>query len=169
MISWRGNGSPLQHSCLENPLNRGAWQAMVHKAAKSRTQLKQLSTQHQETVEDGGAWCVTVHGVSKSQTQLSNWTTMPFMIIQYVALSHWLLSLTNTHLNFLHVFSWSNSWIIFHCLLYDHLLLLSSTQGHFSCFQVWALWIHTYNSWINIINNYEQSCSGFMDISIQLL
>lgn len=26
------NGYPLQHSCLENPMNRGAWQAMVHSA-----------------------------------------------------------------------------------------------------------------------------------------
>ena len=25
-----GNGNPLQHSCLENPMDRGAWQAIVH-------------------------------------------------------------------------------------------------------------------------------------------
>ena len=34
---WRGN--PLQYSCLENPMDRGAWQAMVHEVAKSQTQL----------------------------------------------------------------------------------------------------------------------------------
>ena len=34
-----GNGNPLQHSCLENPMDRGAWWAAVHGVAKSRTQL----------------------------------------------------------------------------------------------------------------------------------
>ena len=32
-----GNGNPLQHSCLENPLDKGAWQAMVHKVTNSGT------------------------------------------------------------------------------------------------------------------------------------
>ena len=32
-----GNGNPLQYSCLENPKDRGAWQATVHGVAKSRT------------------------------------------------------------------------------------------------------------------------------------
>ena len=34
-----GNGKPLQYSCLENPLDRGAWQATVHGVAKSQTRL----------------------------------------------------------------------------------------------------------------------------------
>ena len=34
-----GNGNPLQHSCLENPMDRGAWQATVHGVAKSQTWL----------------------------------------------------------------------------------------------------------------------------------
>ena len=38
------NGNPLQYSCLANPMGRGAWWAMVHRVAKSQTQLKQLST-----------------------------------------------------------------------------------------------------------------------------
>ena len=32
-----GNGNPLQYSCLENPMDRGAWRAIVHGVAKSRT------------------------------------------------------------------------------------------------------------------------------------
>ena len=32
-----GNGNPLQYSCLENPMDRGAWQVIVHGVAKSRT------------------------------------------------------------------------------------------------------------------------------------
>jgi len=32
-----GHGNPLQYSCLENPMDRGAWQATVHRVAKSQT------------------------------------------------------------------------------------------------------------------------------------
>ena len=35
----KGNGNPLQYSCLENPKDRGAWWATVHRVAKSWTQL----------------------------------------------------------------------------------------------------------------------------------
>ena len=35
-----GNGNPLQYSCLENPMDGGAWWATVHGVAKSRTLLK---------------------------------------------------------------------------------------------------------------------------------
>ena len=38
-----GNGNPLQYSCLENPMNRGAWQATVHGVVDSWTRL---SNQH---------------------------------------------------------------------------------------------------------------------------
>ena len=34
-----GHGNPLQYSCLQNAMDRGAWQATVHRAAKSQTQL----------------------------------------------------------------------------------------------------------------------------------
>ena len=34
-----GNGYPLQYSCLDNSMDRGAWRAIVHGVAKSRTQL----------------------------------------------------------------------------------------------------------------------------------
>ena len=39
-----GHGNPLQHSCLKNPMDRGTWQATVHRVAKSWTWLQQLST-----------------------------------------------------------------------------------------------------------------------------
>ena len=38
-----GHSSPLQYSCLENPMDRGAWRAIVHRVAKSQTRLKRLS------------------------------------------------------------------------------------------------------------------------------
>ena len=37
--SGEGNGNPLQYSCLENPMDGGAWQATVHGVAKSQTRL----------------------------------------------------------------------------------------------------------------------------------
>ena len=37
-----GNGNPLQYSCLENPVDRGAGWVAVHRVAQSQTQLKQL-------------------------------------------------------------------------------------------------------------------------------
>ena len=39
-----GNGDPLQYSCLDNAMDRGAWQATVHRVAKRWTQLERLST-----------------------------------------------------------------------------------------------------------------------------
>ena len=39
-----GHGNPLQYSCLENPMDREAWWATVHRVAKSPTRLKQLHT-----------------------------------------------------------------------------------------------------------------------------
>ena len=44
-IPWRRAWQPLQYSCVENPMDRGTWQPVVHGAAKSQTQLKPLSTQ----------------------------------------------------------------------------------------------------------------------------
>ena len=41
--SREGNGNPLQYSCLENPVERGAW-AAVYGVAQSRTRLKRLSS-----------------------------------------------------------------------------------------------------------------------------
>ena len=38
-----GNGNPLQYSCLENPVDEGAWQATVHGVTKSQTQLSDFT------------------------------------------------------------------------------------------------------------------------------
>ena len=38
-----GHSNPLQYSCLENPMNRGAWWAIVHRVAKSWTRLSDLA------------------------------------------------------------------------------------------------------------------------------
>ena len=40
-----GNGNPLQFSCLENPMNRGAWQAAIHGVAKKSDMTYRLKQQ----------------------------------------------------------------------------------------------------------------------------
>ena len=47
-----GNGTPLQYSCLENPMDGGTWKAAVHGASKSRTRLSDFTfTFHFHVVE----------------------------------------------------------------------------------------------------------------------
>ena len=82
--SGEGNGNPLQYSCLETPMDRGAWWAVVHGVAQSRTRLKRLSMHacigegngnpfqypSLENPRDGGAWRAAICGVAQSRTQL---------------------------------------------------------------------------------------------------
>ena len=86
LTAGEGNGNPLQYSCLENPMDAGAWWATVHGVAKSRTRLSDLTfTFHFHALEgngnplqcsclenprDGGAWWATVNGVAQSRTRL---------------------------------------------------------------------------------------------------
>ena len=82
-----GNGTPLQYSCLENPMDGGAWWAAVHGVAKSQTRLsnftftfyfhaleKEMATHSSvpclENPRDGGAWRAAVYGVAQSRTRL---------------------------------------------------------------------------------------------------
>ena len=48
-MPWRSAWQPSQYSCLENPMDRGAWQAMVHRVAKTHTWLKRLRTPQKYT------------------------------------------------------------------------------------------------------------------------
>ena len=74
-IPWRRACNPLQYSCLENPMDRGAWQVTFHRVAESQTwNGTPLQYSCLENPMDGGAWWAAVHGVSKSRTQLSNFT-----------------------------------------------------------------------------------------------
>jgi len=50
-----GHGNPLQYSCLENPMDKRAWKATVHRAAQNWTRLKQLSMQERQTLYTGEA------------------------------------------------------------------------------------------------------------------
>ena len=56
-----GHGNPLQYSCLENPMDRGAWWAAVHGVTKSWTRLKRLST-HAHLLNLCCWWCLQFGG-----------------------------------------------------------------------------------------------------------
>ena len=47
----RGYGNPLLYSCLENPIDRGAWWATVHGVTKSRTRPKRMSIHTRDKVK----------------------------------------------------------------------------------------------------------------------
>ena len=77
-------GTPLQYSCLENPMDGGAWGAVVHGVTKSQTRLSDFTStfthwrrKWQPTPvflpgesQDEGAWWAVVYGVAQSQTRL---------------------------------------------------------------------------------------------------
>ena len=52
-----GNGNPLQYSCLDNPMDRGAWSATVHGAAKSQTRLSNFTTTTSKCLVD---WTILI-------------------------------------------------------------------------------------------------------------
>ena len=78
------NGTPLQYSCLENPMDGGAWWAAIHGVPKSKTQFhfhfslscigegngNPLQCSCLENPRDGGAWWASVFGVAQSWTRL---------------------------------------------------------------------------------------------------
>ena len=87
LMRWigEGNGTPLQYSCLENPMDGGAWKSAVHGVAKSQTRLSDFTfTFHSHALEkengnplqcsclenprDGEAWWAAVYGVAQSWT-----------------------------------------------------------------------------------------------------
>ena len=67
-----GNGTPLQYSCLKNPMDGGAWWAAVHGVTKSRTQLSDFTfTFHVHALEKEMATNSSIlHGESQGQGSL---------------------------------------------------------------------------------------------------
>ena len=80
------DGTPLQDSCLENSMDRGAWWAAVHGVVKSQTRLSDFTSTSLSCIGEGngnplqcsclenprggGAWWAAVYGVAQSRTRL---------------------------------------------------------------------------------------------------
>ena len=82
-----GSGTPLQYSCLENPMDGGAWKAAIHGVAEGqRTERLHFHCSVScigegngnpfqctclENPRDGGAWWAAFYGTAQSQTRLT--------------------------------------------------------------------------------------------------
>ena len=55
-----GQGNPLEYSCLKNPMDRGAWRALVHRVKQSQTRLKRLSTHGRTRLVRKGLCCAVL-------------------------------------------------------------------------------------------------------------
>ena len=92
-----GNGTPLQYSCLENPMDGGAWWAAVHGSQRVgrnwATSLhfslscigegngNPLQCSCLESPRDGGAWWAAVYGVTQSRTLLKQLSSSSFYYV----------------------------------------------------------------------------------------
>ena len=101
-----GSGTPLQYSCLENPMDGGAWQAAAHGVATSQDTTERLHFHFSlscigegngnplqssclENPRDGGAWWAVLYGVAQNRTRLkrlSGSSTSLFLYVMSVTL-----------------------------------------------------------------------------------
>ena len=99
----KGNGNPLQCSCLENPRDRGAWWAAVYGVAQSQTRLKWLSSSSSRTVDgwENGNWLLVCMGFFSGVVKFFwNW------------LWWWLNNSVNISYTFSIYFAWEILWYV---------------------------------------------------------
>ena len=112
--SGEGTGTPLQYSCLGNPMDGGAWWAAVHGVAKSWTRLSNLTfTFHFHALEKEmathssvlawripgrGVWWATVYEVAQSRTRLT-WLSCSQVTDYSVGGSWFCLWISYLHIN----------------------------------------------------------------------
>ena len=92
-LTEEGHGNPFQHSCLEHPMDRGVWQATVHRVAKSHIGLKWLSTQEAQPLKT--QWS-SQKGYASSATYLRG-----LLCFSFPSLSPFLLHSLALHLLYL--------------------------------------------------------------------
>ena len=92
-----GHGNPLWYSCLENPLDRGAWRATIHVVAKSRIRLSNLGHMHALVPPAHGSLCLE-HPACSSLLAGG----IPPCLLRFSGLHHLILgAFSNVHILFL--------------------------------------------------------------------
>ena len=109
-----GNSNPLQYSCLENLLDRGAWWATVHRVAKSQTQLKWLSTA--AAAARSPQSCLTLcDPMDGSPPGSSVHEILQARILEWVANSFPWGSFLSRDRMYVSCVSWTGRQILYHC------------------------------------------------------
>ena len=78
-----GNDNPLQYSCLGNPTNRGAWQAIVHGVTKRSILLSDWARTHTDTHTHRGVFCFFLLSASQDVPVMKHQNTNKFIKIIY--------------------------------------------------------------------------------------
>ena len=175
-----GNGTPLQYSCLENPIDGGAWWAAVCGIAESRTRLtaftltfyfhaleKEMATHSSvlawripEMGEPGGLPSLWLHRVRHDWSDLAAAAAGSSMLLQF-----W------------YYFILFNDWVIVHCIYvqqYNIFFIYSFVNGHWGCFHVlaatmnigvhvsfWTVFFSGYVARSGIVGSYGSSIFSF--------
>ena len=93
LLFGEGNGTPLQYSCLQNPMDGEAWKAAVHGVAEGRTRPhfhfslscigegngNPLQCSCLENPRNGGAWWTAIYGIAQSRTRLKWLSSKPIV------------------------------------------------------------------------------------------
>ena len=107
-----GHGNPLQYSCLENPMDRGIWQATIHKVSKSQTGLKWLSTHCQTDVDSFMPRCLCAAS-SPGNTLISHTPLLPpphpTPHTYYWSFTFWTISFSRSYFSAILTLDWSFS------------------------------------------------------------
>ena len=117
-----GNGTPFQHSCLENPRDGGAWWAAVYGVAQSRTRLKRLSSSNSSKHCILRIYWDSIYLLSFHSIQLK------WFLLEFNHFIHRELYLYSIHPKFLFLML---SWMMF---LKLYFLIFGIIQN---CFYVW--------------------------------
>ena len=113
-----GHGNPFQYYCLENPMDRGAWQAVIHRVVKHQTQLKWLGTHIPQY------WLYHYLKWPEHGSNISNFWILPFLAERNKRWNNILLSFLYSWALFPPILSWKLS------LLFTHSLMAKYLQPH---------------------------------------
>ena len=144
------NGTPLQYSCLENPMDGGAWRAAVHGVAKSRTRLSDFTfTFSHSCIGEGNgnplqcscledprgrrSWWADVYGVTQSWTRLKWLSSSMVFVFLYLMTSFSITIFRSIHVAANDIISFFLWLSIFHYIYRSFMMscLIFKSLSHF--------------------------------------